>query len=115
MERRKGVGREAQRKSLGLLVLALNKAIAWGELQTNPAAAVSKPKHRPKPVTPPTPRQVEEIRELLMALDAWGTRYLVSVLAYAGLRPQEALALCGVMSATERSSSAPNTKPEADR
>ena len=86
---RDGTGRVAQQRALALLIGVLNRAVKWGELHNNAAALADKPKHRPEPIEPPTPAEVETIRARLKHGDAT----LTSVLAYAGLRPQEALAL----------------------
>lgn len=93
MERRK-VGRVAQQKAVTLLGQILNSAVKHGELAANPVTVINKPKHRKQPVIPPTPLEVERIREALLQDSRHGEATLVSVLAYAGLRPQEALALC---------------------
>jgi integrase len=68
----------------------LSYAVACGEIDANPVRDVRKPSRRPKRVVRPlTPEQVEAIRERLGQRDAT----LVSVLAYAGPRPAEALGL----------------------
>lgn len=90
-----GVGRVSIHKAMTLLQGVLQHACEWDRLASNPAPAVRKPTAaRARAVEPPTPDAVEAIRawlherELLLR-DAT----LVSVLAYAGLRPGEALAL----------------------
>jgi integrase len=68
----------------------LQRAVVWQKIPTNPVRAVAKPKQRrqldPRPLAPAS---VEALRSRLAQRDAT----LVSVLAYAGLRPGEALAL----------------------
>lgn len=91
--RRKQVGTRAQQVALQLLVSILNKAVRWERLASNPASLADKPAHRKKPIEPPTPLQVERVRASLLQSNRQGDAVLVSALAYAGLRPQEALAL----------------------
>ena len=91
--RRDRVGTRAQQLALQVLNTILNKAVRWERLASNPAALADKPRHDKKVIDPPTPLEVERVREALQALDRPGEATLVSVLAYAGLRPQEALAL----------------------
>ena len=89
-----GVGRSSVRKSLVLIHGVLQRAVEWGRLGTNPARAVRKPPvGRPRAVTPLSPDTVEAIRFWLLRRGMVRDATLVSVLAYAGLRPGEALAL----------------------
>jgi integrase len=85
-----GVGQETIRKTLVLLQGVLERVVEWGRLQANPVKVVRKPrqgrKRLPRALLPMT---VEQLRKRLHPRDA----ALVSVLAYAGLRPGEALAL----------------------
>jgi integrase len=84
------VGDETIRKSLVVLQGALKRAVVWGRIRTNPVTSVAKPpRRRRRSVRPLGPSTVEDLRALLSQRDAT----LVSVLAYAGLRPGEALAL----------------------
>ena len=62
---------------------------AQGRVATNSVKAVRKPRQRSRRVRPLAPITVETIRTKLGRRDAT----LVSVLAYAGLRPGEALGL----------------------
>jgi integrase len=89
--RRDGAGDPTIRKVLSLLQGVLSHAVILGKLQANPAAAIRKPAQRRKrAVKPLAPAAVERLRrEMPAERDAT----LVSVLAYAGLRPGEALAL----------------------
>jgi integrase len=88
--RQAGVGTSAIQKSLVVLQGAMKKAVLWGRITSNPVAAVTKPPQRRRQVrTALSPRQIETIRSGLDIRDAT----LVSVMAYAGLRPGEALAL----------------------
>jgi integrase len=86
-----GNGSETARKVLAILQGILERAIEWEALKTaNPVKAVKKPggsrKSRPRTLDP---SEVEGLRARMAQRDAT----LVSVLAYAGLRPGEALAL----------------------
>jgi integrase len=85
-----GVGAPTVRKALAFLQGVLAFAIVEGHVDLNPVAVVSKPKdvrqRTPHVFMPP---QVEEIRDRMDLVDA----ALVSVLAYAGPRPEEALRL----------------------
>jgi integrase len=64
-------------------------AVLHGRIASNPVKAVRKPRQVSRTVRPLAPESVERIRLQLGARDAT----LVSILAYAGLRPGEALAL----------------------
>lgn len=68
----------------------LQRAVEWGRINQNPMKVVKKPDQRRTRVPHPlAPREVEDLRRALSERD----RTLVTVLAYAGLRPAEALAL----------------------
>ena len=89
-----GVGEETIRKSLALLQGMLKRAVLWGRIETNPVSAVRKPSRRRKrTVQPLAPATVEQIRAHLLRQRRHLDATLVSALAYAGLRPGEALAL----------------------
>jgi integrase len=86
----KGVGDPTIRRALVLLQGILKRAVVRGELAANPVALVSKPRQRShRQIAPLAPATVEAIRAHLRPYDAT----LVSVMAYAGLRPAEATAL----------------------
>jgi integrase len=88
--RRRGVGDPMIVKTLTVLQSVLSYAVVCDEIDGNPVRDVRKPSRQPKRVVRPlTPDQVEAIRERLRPRDAT----LVSVLAYAGPRPAEALKL----------------------
>ena len=82
------VGAPSQRKALMLLQGILRRAVVRGLIPSNPVQAVNKPRQapprRPQPLPPLT---VERIRAHISQRDAT----LVSLLAYAGLRPDEAI------------------------
>ena len=91
---RAGVGRDAIRKALAMLQGILQRAVEWERIQGNPVKAVRKPRvERRRAVRPLPPASVEAIRNALLEDGRHGDATLVSVLGYAGLRPQEALAL----------------------
>ncbi len=85
-----GVGRQAVRRAKAVLQSCLSRAVDEGVIQGNPAKSVRPPKLEQKPrVRAIGPGDVERLRAALSPRDA----VLVSVLAYVGLRPGEALAL----------------------
>ena len=85
-----GAGRTSVLKALALLGAILQRALEAGRIGRNPARLVRKatlpPRREVRPLAPVT---VEALRAVSSPRDAT----LISVLAYAGLRPQEALAL----------------------
>jgi integrase len=85
-----GAGRVAVLHALDLLGGILQRAVEGGRLARNPVRLVRKiARPRRREVKPLAPATVEAMRAVAKARDAT----LLSVLAYAGLRPQEALAL----------------------
>lgn len=89
-----GVGPEAIRRAMVLLQAMFTVAIEWGEADINPVAVVRKPRQgRRRAVTAIPPEGVEALRAELLRRGSVRSATLVSVLAYAGLRPGEALAL----------------------
>jgi len=69
-------------------------AIEWGEAQANPVSVVRKPRQgRQRAIEPLAPEDVERLRAVLLDDSDHRSATLVSVLAYAGLRPGEALGL----------------------
>ena len=89
-----GVGRGAIAKTLTLLQGVLQRACEWERLASNPVRAVRKPRPAPRrSVTPLAPETVEQMRFWPLHRDLARDATLVSVLAYAGLRPGEAFAL----------------------
>lgn len=86
-----GAGRVAVLHALALLGSILQRAVESERIARNPARIVRKIKRAPRrEVRPLAPVTVEQLRAASRDRDA----ALISVLAYAGLRPQEALALC---------------------
>jgi integrase len=89
-----GVGEPAIRKVLTVLQSILERAVEWRHLDSNPVRAVRKPgQHRTRVVRPLAPRTIEAMRAYLRSTDRPLDATLVSVLAYAGLRPGEAIGL----------------------
>jgi integrase len=89
-----GVRPAAVRRTMVILQGVLERAVEWQRIPANPARAVRKPpQRRERAVRPPSPPDVERIRERLLEGGRLRDAVLVSVLAYAGLRPGEALAL----------------------
>ena len=85
-----GAGRVAVLQALDLLGGILQRAVEGGRLSRNPVRLVRKiARPRRKEIKPLAPVTVEAMRGAANARDAT----MISVLAYAGLRPQEALAL----------------------
>jgi integrase len=91
---REGVGVEAIRKTMTIVQGMLQRAVEWELIVSNPAKVARKPpKQRQLAVRPLLPLEVEQIRSHLIWRGRPRDAVLVSVLAYAGLRPQEAVAL----------------------
>lgn len=86
-----GVTPDPRARALKYLRMLLNYAVSEGYLQGNPALAIKPPKIPAKmPIDPLSPRQVEAIcNELDRAQDVIHVR----LMAYAGLRPGEAVIL----------------------
>src|SRR5215217_2864641 len=89
-----GVGIEAIRKTMTMLQGVLQRAVEWGRVPTNAVKITRKPTkpHRPAVQAIP-PTLIEVMRARLLEQDKLRDATLLAVLAYAGLRPQEALAL----------------------
>jgi integrase len=99
---RQGVGAPTVRKAMAVLQSVLRLAVVQGRIQSNPVAAVRKPpQRREREVRPLTPDVIEAIRAAAWKDERSGRprsmslrdRTLVSVMAYAGDRPGEALRL----------------------
>jgi integrase len=87
---RAGAGAPTVNRALAILEGIFSRAVEWGRLPANPFARVRKLTHvRDEAIDARMPDDVEAIRRVLGPRDAT----LVSVLAYQGLRPQEAFAL----------------------
>ncbi len=91
---RSGLGDATTRKVLTILQGVLQRAVEWRRIPANSCRTVRKPpQRRERAVRPMPPDQVEQMRGHLLARGRMRDAVLVSVLAYAGLRPGEALAL----------------------
>jgi integrase len=89
-----GVGDPAIRKTLTLLQSILERAVEWRHLDLNPARGIRKPsQRRTRVVRPLAPQTIEAIRAHLLVRGRRLDATIVSVLAYAGLRPGEAIGL----------------------
>ena len=86
-----GVGEATIRKAFAILQAVCREGVAWGRLSSNPVKPVKKrAQQRKRSVRPLAPEAVERLRwKMPTQRDA----VLVSILAYAGLRPGEALGL----------------------
>ena len=89
-----GVGDETIRRTMTMLQGMFARAVEWQVVATNPVKAVRKPpSKRQHAVRAVPPHRVELLRATLLAKDRADHATLISVLAYAGVRPEEALAL----------------------
>ncbi len=99
--RTRGVGNAAQRKVLVVMSSVFKAAAQWNKIGVNPVLAVVKPPGtRDRIPHPFPPLVVERIRGMMIQRQTRGTlggglpdACLVGLMAYAGLRPGEALAL----------------------
>ncbi|MEJ7893874.1 MAG: site-specific integrase [Solirubrobacteraceae bacterium] len=88
------VGRPTQQKCLTLLSGVLQRAVEWDKISTNPARVPKLPVvSRERVVQPMPPSVVEAMRTHLAERNRLRDATLLSVLAYVGPRPSEALAL----------------------
>ena len=92
-----GVGQPTIYRALALLQGVLRRAVEWRRISHNPVVVVPKPRiRRQREVRPLTPHDVERLRRAAASRRRkHGPRdaVIIALLAYAGLRPQEALAL----------------------
>lgn len=88
--RRSGASDQTVLSVLSVLQSILTYAVTEEKIEINPVSQIRKPRQAaPKRIAPISPSQVEQIRARISDVDA----ALVSLLAYEGLRPEEALAL----------------------
>lgn len=86
-----GVSPDPRSRALKYLRMLLNFGMELGYCQSNPAQAVRMPKLPPSdPVRPLSPTQIESLRR---SMGFPRDKLNVSLMAYAGLRPQESVAL----------------------
>jgi integrase len=89
-----GKGPEAICMSMMLVQAMFTLALEWGEASSNPAALVRKPRQgRQRAIEVMDPKLVEQVRRWMLDHDDLFSATLVSILAYSGMRPGEALAL----------------------
>lgn len=87
----RGVGEPTINRALVVLSSVLGRAVAWGRAETNPVALVTKPKPERQALIRPLTR--EQVTQLLDATWRPVDRIIIALMAYAGLRPQELMAL----------------------
>ena len=91
-----GAGAATIRSCLGLLQSMFARAVEWDRASVNVVKLIAKPRvRRKRTIKPLRPIDVEALRRQMLLNSDHGLldATLVSVLAYAGLRPEEALAL----------------------
>lgn len=88
-----GCGRRSIAQAQALLSTICRAAVARELMQANPCDPIAAPKRTKKSVIPLNPYEVEAIRDHMFSEDQVMEATLVSVMAYAGLRPSEAFAL----------------------
>lgn len=89
--RGRGVGEPTIGRALVVLSSVLARAAAWGRLANNPVAHVTKPKPERQVLIRPLTR--EQVTQLMDATWRPVDRFIIALMAYAGLRPQELMAL----------------------
>ena len=90
------VGQPTIYRALALLQGIMRRAVEWRRIGHNPVKAVQKPRvRRHREVRPLPPVTIERLRAVAAKRRKHGARdaTLIGLLAYAGLRPQEAQAL----------------------
>ncbi len=89
-----GVGPTSVVKTMAMMQRVFRDAVEYGEVAFNPFKAVQKPSPGPtREARPLSPLQVEQVASHLTSRGYEMSAVLVRVMAYTGLRPQEALAL----------------------
>jgi integrase len=89
-----GVGAATRRRVLMVLSSVLQRGVEWGRIPANPVRLIRKPTaKRQHVVRPLAPMTVERMRRYLLDRKRDRDAVLLCVLAYAGVRPSEALAL----------------------
>ena len=89
-----GVGASTRRRVLMVLSSVLQRGVEWGRIPANPVRLIRKPTaKRERVVRPLAPMTVETMRRYLIDRKRERDAVLLCVLAYAGVRPSEALAL----------------------
>src|SRR5215211_3441507 len=89
-----GVGDPTVYRVLSLVQGVMQRAVEWERIATNPVRLVRKPSaKRTREVRPLALSTVEQMRAWMLARGRLRNATIISVLAYAGLRPSEMLAL----------------------
>lgn len=89
-----GAGPHSVVKTMSMLQRVFRDAVEYGDVAFNPFKAVQKPSPGPtREARPLTPLQVERLADDIAARGYGMSAVLVRLMAYTGLRPQEALAL----------------------
>lgn len=89
-----GVGPTSIVKTMSMLQRVFRDAVEYGDVAFNPFRAVQKPSPGPsREARPLMPLQVEQLARHLVGRGHAGSAALVRLMAYTGVRPQEALAL----------------------
>jgi integrase len=88
--RRDGCTASQANQSMRVLSAALGHAVEAGKLPSNPCAGIRRLPHQPARANPLNPLEAERVRAALPTLR---DQVLWGLMAYAGLRPEEALAL----------------------
>lgn len=88
-----GAGPAVLGKAITLLGQIMSEAVAYGHLSHNPVTEVKRPEYRKREHRWLTAEEVEQIRLFFLDQGDQGSAALISVLAYIGVRPQDALAL----------------------
>lgn len=100
---RAGVGAQTVRKTLTMLQSMFRTAVEWERVSSNPVKAVRKPTvSRQRAIQPLAPAQVESLRHWMIENASAQDAGLVSLMAYAGLRPRRRWPCAGAASASGR-------------
>jgi len=89
----RGAGRESISRATKLLKQILDQAVRVELISVNPATTLRSPRSERRTVRAPSALGIEALRGWFLDAGDLGSATLVSVLAYVGLRPSEALAL----------------------
>lgn len=90
----KGIGAATVHRTLMVLSSIMRHAVLCGRIDRNPVGPVRvKRPRRKRAIRPLPPADIERLRAAMLARDDQASAILVSVMAYAGLRPGEATAL----------------------
>jgi len=88
-----GAGPAVLGKTMTLLGQIMDEAVVYGHLAYNPVTSVKRPEYEKREHRWLTAEEVERLRLYFLDSGDQGSAALVSVLAYIGVRPQDALAL----------------------